>query len=245
MPCCPPHLPAFGLVTIGGVPRLPACCPDLAKNAKGTPPCLPTASREQEESFATNNLACDDGRDGAMKYVDRTIDVQVEDLEVMFLDGKLSEANGQLADAVNQNAKLVNRLAEAREQIASLKEEVDKLCAPPPTYGVYLSVNEDGTVNIRSQGRQVKVNLHPSIKAETLKPGQELVLNEGLNVVEAAGYEIQGDVVILKEQLDEERAVVTLLADEEKVGIIADPLRLHRLKIGDHILMDATSGYRR
>ncbi len=163
--------------------------------------------------------------------------------EFMVLENKLREANRQLVQAFNQNEKLVNALYEAREQISSLKEEVDKLCAPPSTYGVYLSVNEDATVNILSQGRKVKVNLHPSIKAETLKPGQELVLNEGLNVVEAAGYEIQGDVVILKEQLDDERAVVTLRADEEKVGIIADPLRKLRLKIGDHILMDAKSGY--
>src|SRR2546425_3422567 len=163
--------------------------------------------------------------------------------EFMVPENKLREANRQLVQAFNQNEKLVNALYEAREQISSLKEEVDKLCAPPSTYGVYLSVNEDATVNILSQGRKVKVNLHPSIKAETLKPGQELVLNEGLNVVEAAGYEIQGDVVILKEQLDDERAVVTLRADEEKVGIIADPLRKLRLKTGDHILMDAKSGY--
>jgi proteasome-associated ATPase len=163
--------------------------------------------------------------------------------EFMIVENKLREANRQLVQAFNQNEKLVNALYESREQITALKEEVDKLCAPPSTYGVYLSPNEDGTVNILSQGRKVKVNLHPSIKAETLKPGQELILNEGLNVVEAAGYEIQGDVVILKEQLDTERAVVTLRADEEKVGIIADPLRLHRLKIGDHILMDAKSGY--
>jgi len=156
---------------------------------------------------------------------------------------QLREVYSPLLQALDQNEKLVNALYEAREQISSLKEEVDKLCAPPSTYGVYLSVNEDATVNILSQGRKVKVNLHPSIKAETLKPGQELVLNEGLNVVEAAGYEIQGDVVILKEQLDDERAVVTLRADEEKVGIIADPLRKLRLKIGDHILMDAKSGY--
>src|SRR3989442_1735063 len=156
---------------------------------------------------------------------------------------QLREVYRPLLQALAQNEKLVNALYEAREQISSLKEEVDKLCAPPSTYGVYLSVNEDATVNILSQGRKVKVNLHPSIKAETLKPGQELVLNEGLNVVEAAGYEIQGDVVILKEQLDEERAVVTLRADEEKVGIIADPLRKLRLKAGDHILMDAKSGY--
>src|SRR5262244_2417554 len=163
--------------------------------------------------------------------------------DFLAIENKLREANRQLVQAFNQNEKLVNALYEAREQISSLKEEVDKLCAPPSTYGVYLSVNEDATVNILSQGRKVKVNLHPSIKVETLKPGQELILNEGLNVVEAAGYEIQGDVVILKEQLDDERVVVTLRADEEKVGIIADPLRKLRLKTGDHILMDAKSGY--
>jgi proteasome-associated ATPase len=163
--------------------------------------------------------------------------------EFMVLENKLREANRQLVQAFNQNEKLVNALYEAREQITALKEEVDKLCAPPSTYGVYLSPNEDSTVNILSQGRKVKVNLHPSIKVETLKPGQELILNEGLNVVEVANYEIQGDVVILKEQLDPERAVVTLRADEEKVGIIAEPLRSLRLKTGDHILMDAKSGY--
>jgi proteasome-associated ATPase len=163
--------------------------------------------------------------------------------EFMVLENKLREANRQLVQAFNQNEKLVNALYEAREQITSLKEEVDKLCAPPSTYGVYLSVNEDGTVNVLSQSRKVKVNLHPSIKPEALKPGQELVLNEGLNVVEAAGYEIQGDVVILKEMLEEGRAIVTLRADEDKVGIVADPLRSVKLKIGDHILMDSKSGY--
>jgi proteasome-associated ATPase len=163
--------------------------------------------------------------------------------EFMILENKLREANRQLVQAFNQNEKLVNTLYEAREQITSLKEEVDKLCAPPSTYGVYLSVNEDGTVNILSQGRKVKVNLHPSIKAEDIKPGQELILNEGLNVVETAGYEIQGEVVILKEVLDTERAIVTQRADEDRVGIIADPLRQVKLKIGDHLLIDAKSGY--
>src|SRR2546427_32287 len=163
--------------------------------------------------------------------------------EFMVLENKLREANRQLVQAFNQNEKLVNALYEAREQISSLKEEVDKLCAPPSSYGVFLSVNEDGTVNILAAGRKVKVNLQPSIEKEGIKPGQELVLNEGLNVIETAGYEIQGEVVILKEVLDEARAVVTLRADEEKVGIIAEPLRGLKLKIGDHILMDGKSGY--
>src|SRR5215468_3165751 len=142
--------------------------------------------------------------------------------DFMVIENKLREANRQLVQAFNQNEKLVNALYEAREQITALKEEVDKLCAPPSTYGVYLAANEDNTVTILSQGRKVKVNLHPSLKPEMLKPGQELILNEGL---------------------DAERALITLRADEEKVGIIAEPLRTLRLKTGDHLLLDAKSGY--
>src|SRR5678816_1110913 len=157
---------------------------------------------------------------------------KVEDApkEAMVLENKLREANRQLVQSFNQNEKLVNTLYEAREQIASLREEVDKLCAPPSTYGVYLSVNDDATVNILSQGRKVKVNLHPSIKVEAIRPGQELILNEGLNVVETAGYEIQGEVVILKERLDDERALVTQRADEDRVAMVAEPLRGEKLK---------------
>jgi len=149
----------------------------------------------------------------------------------------------ELSEALGKNEKLTRALSEAREQIVTLREEVEKLSAPPSTYAVYLSANDDATINILAQGRKLKVNTHPSIVVSALKPGQELVLNEGLNVIDVAGYEVQGDVVILKEVLDAERAVVTLRADEDKVGIIADPLRQARLKVGDHVLMDARSGY--
>src|SRR5438034_334490 len=100
--------------------------------------------------------------------------------------------------------QLVHALRQARDEIAALKEEVDKLCAPPSTYGVYLSAHDDDTVDVLAQCRKVKVRLHPAIKAESLRPGQELVLNDALNVIAAAGYEIQGDVVVLKERLDGE-----------------------------------------
>src|SRR5437016_13502596 len=149
----------------------------------------------------------------------------------------------ELADAMGENGNRRTALAEARESLTALREEVEKLTAPPATYAIYLSTNEDGTVNVLAQGRKAKVNAHPSIVVSSLRPGQELILNEGLNVIDVAGYEVQGEVVILKEQLDGERAIVTLRADEDKVGVIADPLRATRLKIGDHIRMDSTSGY--
>jgi proteasome-associated ATPase len=134
-------------------------------------------------------------------------------------------------------------LEEARERIAELTAEVERLSAPPSTYGVYLSPNDDATINVLAQGRKMKVNVHPTVTVETLRPGQELVLNQGLNVVAAAGYEVHGDIVILKQRLDAERAVVARQADDETVAIIADPLRSARLDVGDHILMDARSGY--
>jgi proteasome-associated ATPase len=149
----------------------------------------------------------------------------------------------ELADALGQKEKLARALAETREQLAALKEEVEKLTAPPATYGVYLSPNEDGTVNVLAQGRKAKVNTHSSIVVGALKPGQEVVLNEALHVIDVAGYEIQGEVVIVKERLGDDRALVTVRADDDKVGVIADPLRAVPLKIGDHVLMDGKSGY--
>src|SRR5215467_4003731 len=104
---------------------------------------------------------------------------------------------------LTQREQLVRALREARDEITALKEEVDKLCAPPSTYGVYLSAHDDDTVDVLAQGRKVRVRLHPAINAASLRPGQELLLNEALNIVAAAGYEIQGDVVVLKNRLDD------------------------------------------
>ncbi|MBI2216483.1 MAG: proteasome ATPase [Candidatus Rokubacteria bacterium] len=213
--------------------------PDTGETQRGP---MPTSAvrRQQELQKIETQLR---GRGATSETQTSARDNGHDDRPRTDVESLLGDANRQLVLALNQNEKLVNALTMAREEIASLKEEIDKLCAPPSTYGVYLSANEDGTVNVLSQSRKVKVNLHPSIKPGTLKPGQELVLNEGLNVIEAAAYEIQGDVVILKEVLDEERAVVTLRADEEKVGVVAEPLRMERLRTGDHLLMDPKSGY--
>jgi proteasome-associated ATPase len=149
----------------------------------------------------------------------------------------------ELADAHGQNEKLARALAEAREQLTALKEEVEKLTAPPSIYGIFLSSNGDGTVNVLAHGRKAKVNTHSSIVVSTLKPGQEVILNEGSHVIDVAGYEIQGEVVIVKERLGDERALVTVRADDDKVGVLADPLRTQPLRIGDHLLMDPKSGY--
>src|SRR5262245_46589576 len=108
----------------------------------------------------------------------------------------------RLAASEARADELTTTLREAREAIAGLRDEVEKLSAPPSAYAVYLAANPDGTVNILANGRKLKVCLRPSISAGDLRPGQELVLNEALNVVAAAGYEMQSEVVILRGVLD-------------------------------------------
>ena len=163
--------------------------------------------------------------------------------QVRVLEERLLETKGQLAQALSQNERLAATLREAREQIIALKEEVEKLTAPPSGFGVFLGVNDDGTINLSSGGRKLRVNVHPDIDPKSLQPGQELMLNEALNVVEACTYEVQGEVVQLKEMLGVDRALVIGNADEERVVQIGEPLRNRTLRAGDSLLLDVRSGF--
>src|SRR5215208_4419788 len=99
------------------------------------------------------------------------------------LEERLLETKGQLAHAVSQNEKLSYTLREAREHIATLREEVDKLTQPPSAYGVIVGKNDDGTVDVLSSGRKMRVSIHPDIDVDELQRGAEVVLNESFNVI--------------------------------------------------------------
>ncbi|MCA9452817.1 MAG: proteasome ATPase, partial [Nitrospira sp.] len=142
-----------------------------------------------------------------------------------------------------KNEQLVSTLQEAKAQIEALRKEVDKLTAPPSTFAVFYNTNADGTVNVSLGGRKLRVNLHPSIPPESLKKGQEVILNEGLNVIESRGYDPQGEIAHLKHLLDDGRAVVSLRLDDERVVEISDSLKQQTLSVGDHLLFEPRSGY--
>jgi proteasome-associated ATPase len=171
---------------------------------------------------------------------------------VQALEEKLLESKGQLAHAVSQNEKLTFTLQQAKEQLATLREEVEKLTQPPAAYGTYLGTNEDGTVDVYSGGRKMRVSLHPDITEEDLSKGDEVVLNESLNVVLARPGDLAGEVVTLKEVLDKEldaeghlafprRVLVFVRADEERVVELSDSMAGVHLRAGDTLLMDARS----
>ena len=166
--------------------------------------------------------------------------VQIQSMEEEIR--RLYQSRYQLDQATKQNEKLVTTLQEAKAQIEALRAEVEKLTAPPSTYAIFSSLNQDGTGNVYVSGRKMKVSLHPSIQSKGLRKGQEVILNEALNVIEARGFDVQGEVVRLKDMLEGNRALVTLHFDEEKVAELGDPLLAERLSVGDHLLFDPRSG---
>ena len=167
--------------------------------------------------------------------------VQIQSMEEEIR--RLYQSRYQLDQATKQNEKLVTTLQEAKVQIEALRAEVEKLTAPPSAYAIFSSLNADGTGNIYVSGRKMKVSLHPSINGNAMRKGQEVVLNEALNVIEVKGFDVQGEVVRLKDVLEGNRALVTLHFDEEKVVELGDPLLAERLSVGDHLLYDPRSGY--
>jgi proteasome-associated ATPase len=161
---------------------------------------------------------------------------------VQSLEERLLETKGQLAQAVSQNEKLTYTLQQAKEHIAALREEVDKLTQPPSAYGTYLGVNDDSTLDVFAGGRKMRVAVHPEIDVATLRRGQEVVLNESLNVVLVRDGEDSGEVVTLKEVLEDgRRAIVFARADEERVVELADSLSGVHLRAGDAVLMETRS----
>ena len=149
----------------------------------------------------------------------------------------------QLGDAERQNEKLVHVLQEAKQQIELLKEEVDKLCAPPNTYGVFTRGNKDGTVEILVDGKPMRVNAHPNLDVFQLEEGQLVVLNEAFNVVEPAGYTSRGEIGHIVDFLGDNRAIVLGHTDEEKVITLATPVRREKLKAGDSVLLDPRTNF--
>ncbi|MFJ3219294.1 proteasome ATPase [Kitasatospora sp. NPDC086801] len=161
-----------------------------------------------------------------------------------ILEERIVELQTNLAGVSAQNERLASTLREARDQIVALKEEVDRLAQPPAGFGTFLEANEDGTADIFTGGRKLRVNVSPNVALDELRRGQEVMLNEALNIVDAMAFERIGEIVTLKEILEDgERALVVGHTDEERVVRLAEPLRELTIRAGDALLLEPRSGY--
>jgi proteasome-associated ATPase len=158
------------------------------------------------------------------------------------LEERLAASASELAAASAQNQRLTATLREARDQIVTLKEEVDRLAQPPSGFGVFLEDHGDGTSDIFTGGRKLRVAVSPEVTTEDLRRGQEVMLNEAMVVIRALEFETVGEVVMLKEILEDGmRALVLGHTDEERVVSLAGSLMDQPLRAGDSLLLEPRS----
>jgi proteasome-associated ATPase len=168
-------------------------------------------------------------------------DVDQANRRIEMLEEKLLEARGQLAQTRSNNEKLAITIQQTRDQIAALRDEVEKLTQPPAVYGTFIDFNDDGTVDIFASGRKMRVALHPGLDPGQIDRGNEVILNESFTVIGVRESDGQGEVVTVKEVLDDRRVLVYGRADEERVVELADSLRQVKLRSGDALLLDLRS----
>jgi proteasome-associated ATPase len=161
--------------------------------------------------------------------------------QVKILEEKLLESRNDLTRALAQNEKLATALKAERDRIEGLREEVEKLSQPPASFGVYLASNDDGSVDVFTAGRKMRVNVAPELETERFRRGAEVILNEALNVVEVLQPDRAGEVMTVKDRLGEDRVVVIGRGDEEIVANLSAALREEQIRAGDPLLIDPRS----
>jgi proteasome-associated ATPase len=176
---------------------------------------------------------------GAQDFVLNNIDQANHRIEV--LEEQLLEARGQLSQTRSNNEKLTMTIQQTRDQIENLREEVEKLTQPPAVYGTFIAFNDDNTVDIYAQGRKMRVSILPGITTSDVHRGDEVVLNESFSVIAVRASDGQGEVVTVKDVLDERRVLVYGRADEERVVELAQSLKETKLRAGDALLLDTRS----
>jgi proteasome-associated ATPase len=204
---------------------------DVRRNATGEPHSDETRASERE--LAALRAEVEGLRDAARVSPQRTRE----------LEARLTHVQTSLSTLSTQNERLVRTLKDAREQIVTLKKEVDRLAQPPSTYGLVMDTLEDGTVDVLTGGRKMRVAVSPSVEAAELGLGREVMLNEALNVVAVKGFERVGEVVTVKDKLDRDRVVVVTHGDEERVCRLADPLLSTLIRVGDSLTLDPRSNF--
>ncbi len=160
----------------------------------------------------------------------------------MEQDSDLTRVKGELAAARDHNERLITTLRDAREQIVDLKTEVDRLAQPPSGFATILVAHDDSTADIMASGKKLRVGVSPGVDIADLVLGREVLLNESMNIVSIREYDETGEIVVLKERIDGDRALVVAHSDEERVIKLGQPLIEAKLRAGDTLLCDMRNG---
>jgi len=161
-----------------------------------------------------------------------------------FRADRIKELEQQAISLATKNERLAKALQGARDQLSTMQEQLDAMSRPPASYATVLAVDVvEREIEVFSSGRRLRVAAAPSLPLGTLQPGQHVRLNESLVAVQGGGYEETGELVLVKEVIDDARVLVVARSDDERVLRLAAPLRKATVRVGDTVLADLRSGF--
>jgi proteasome-associated ATPase len=159
---------------------------------------------------------------------------------IRSLEERVAALGGEVEEARRRNGRLTSALREARDQLVALRDEVERLSAPPRSFATFLGPGGDAdTAVVVAAGRKLEVGVGPRVDVAGLEPGQEVRLNEALNLVEAGGVEDRGTLMTVAELLDDGRVLVVGSGEERRVVHPTTALSEGGLRAGDSVLVDA------
>ncbi|MGC0250528.1 proteasome ATPase [Pseudactinotalea sp. Z1748] len=157
--------------------------------------------------------------------------------------GRERELRQQAIDLAGKNERLVEALSAARAQLVELRTQLEEMSKPPGSYALFVRAHSDGTADVMSAGRKLRLGVSPSVALEELTLGQEVQLNEAMTVVGVGGFEPVGELVTVREMLDKDRALVLGRSDEERVVRLAGSLQDEHVRVGDTLTVDGRTGF--
>lgn len=149
----------------------------------------------------------------------------------------------EAASLAQKNERLTAVLIKARQELAELREQVEQLTRPPASYATFLAAHEDGTADVVSAGRKMRVTVSPAVDLAAVGAGQEVQLNDTMALVAASGFERVGEVVTVKELIGADRVLVIGRGDEERVVRLSGQLLSDGVRVGDALTIDQRSGF--
>ncbi len=171
------------------------------------------------------------------------------DAHVRTLERQVAQLQKRLGESSAANERLTSTLKSAKDRLIALREDLDRVSSPPLTFAVLLQRHEvaegqSGPLfDVLAAGRKTRVAAFSDVPDALLVPGREVLLNESQSIVGVAAYEQAGDVVTVKERLGDDRVLVLLRGEDERVCRIAGSLDDVPIRAGDALLMDSRNAF--
>ena len=153
----------------------------------------------------------------------------------------------QLFNASKRNEVLSKTLRTAREELTRLRTETERLSEPPNSFATLIEVVRDAegipAADVNLSGRRMRVAIAPHVDTTDLVAGREVRLSEGLVLIGVEAYNPVGNVVVVREIVDEKRILIGAPGDDEQVFTLAAPLQESGVRPGDAVLVDTRTHF--